>query len=252
MKLFGKEISSNFLSILLFAALAFVIGLGVGRSTHPLERTVRRARNIASQSDEAKVEALDLLTTARELTEGALFAAEIDNSIQFISLALGEVYLEYEMWTKATQYLEMSREIVPSDFAVNYGLGVAYASLYNLSESGSMGKQDLMDNAVTSLENALQASPDDADTHYLLGMLYWYDGQSSAALAQFNAVLDEFPEDVPSLMAAARIYFEQEDYESAKSIYLQLENALSVDDSRFNTVQENLEVLNAAILEGGS
>lgn len=230
--------------------ICLLLGFSAGRITHPVEMAIRKARRISPRGDTEKMEALDVLDTASEFIDLALKNGEIQEMRHFISLALAEHLIQREMWYEAEEYLEYSQEILPGDYSVNYDLGVVYASLYNI-EQDEVTKLDYLDAAIDCLNVAIEAQPDDANSHYLLGILYYNYGFLNDAMDNFEVVLDQFPQDIPTLLAQARVYYDRGNYEQAKKLYLKLENLLSVDDDRFDTVEENLEIVNEAILEEG-
>lgn len=236
--------------ILSLLPIVALLAFSVGRSTSPFERTVRKAERLSKEGNQGKIEALDAIEAANEFIDIALAKHEVEEMRQYIALALGEILVRSEMWVEAENYLLIAYEVLPSNFNVNYDLGIVYGSLYNTSQS-EIEKDDYMDKAIGHLETALIAQPDSADTHYLLGVLLYENHYVYEALEHFQTILDEYPDDTASLLSVARIYYDQEKYQSAKKIYLKLENLLTSDHSKYDVVQENLEILNEIIFEEG-
>lgn len=230
--------------------IAILIGFTIGRSSAPFERSIRKAERLSKEGNQGKIEALEVIEAANEFIDIALAKHELEETRHYIALALGEVLVKSEMWLEAEEYLLMAYDVLPSNFNVNYDLGVVYGSLYQIEDS-EVQKIEYMDLAKSHLETALIAQPDSADTHYLLGILLYEDYQINEALNHFQTILDAYPDDTSALLSVARIYYDQEKYQDAKKIYLKLENLLSTDHSKYDVVQENLEIINEIIFEEG-
>ncbi len=227
--------------------LMFLLGFGIGRTTHPMERGIRRAQRLMHLGTLAeRREAMDSLNSLKHFYDIATSYAKLEQTRYFMGAAFGEVLVRNQMWYEAITNLILARNIMPDDFSVNFSLASAYASLYNIEQTPTM-KQKYYDLAVGSLNVALSRKPEDPDANYLMGMLLFLNGQASDAMKYFQATLKANPDHVDALMSIARIYYDAGNIEAAKKIYLSLESKLPASSTTFRIVQQNLDKINEAI-----
>jgi len=228
--------------IVIILVVAFFIGWMFGRSFCPITRSIRRAQNLVSRGIEGKKQALEILKKQDEFIELARKKAQLEEVQKVIALSLGKELIRHEMWLEAIRYLSEARELLPGDYEINYNLGVAYASLYDLQREG-VQKNQYQRKAMDYLFAAEYARPESADTQYLLGMMYYKSGLQGKALTAFYKVLKKYPKDVGSLLGVARIYYDRSEFGKARKIYLKLQNILPPDNPKAKLVRKNLEAL---------
>ncbi len=227
---------------IVISIVALLLGFMLGRSYCPINRAIRQAQNLVNKGIPGKKNALEILNKQNAAIELALKKVQLEETRKVIALSLGKVLIEHEMWNEAEKYLLEAYSLLPGDFSINLNLGIAYSSLYRLENEG-VKKAEYLRKAFKHLEAALTARPDNADAHYLLGMLYYYDNQASLAYSHFKKVLEKYPDDVNSLLAAARILYDNGDMESARKIYMKLENQLPANHPKMKQIQDNLRQL---------
>lgn len=229
--------------------VAMLLGFMLGRSFCPITQAIRQAQNLTTKGVEGKKQALGILNRQNAAIELALKKVHLEETRKTIAVSLGKVLIEHEMWLEAEKYLQEAYSLLPGDFSINLNLGITYSSLFRLEGQG-LKRNEYQKKAFQHLNAALTARPDNADVHYLLGMLYYYDKQPEQAYTHFRKVLDLYPDDVKSLLALARILYDSGDVEAARKIYLKLENQLPANHPKMKQIQENLRLLDEAGLDG--
>ncbi len=234
---------------LVIAVVALLLGFMIGRSYCPVTRAIRKAQKLTVKGIAEKKEAMKLLDEQKAFIELALKNVQLEETRKVISLSLGKKLLEHEMWIEALKYLNEAYSLLPGDYSINQSLAIAYSSMYRLEQDGAK-KIEYQRSAFKHLEAALKVRPDNADSHYLIGMMYYYDAQIDQAYQHFSQVLKRYPDDVNSLLAVARILYDKGDIESARKIYLKLENQLPANHPKAKQIEENLRKINEGSLDG--
>lgn len=229
--------------ILILAIVAsFSIGFFAGQSFTPFNRALRKAQDLTRRGISEKKEAIAILTKQKELLDAAFKYAGMEKQRQIIALSLVSVLVKYEMWNEALQYLDIAREITPSDYSVLYNYALIYYNLKN-SETDQVKKKEYESKAINYIELAVAKAPHNPEANYLYGALLYEKGDIDKALGIFTEIIKVNPNDVRALFAIARIYYDKKEYEKSKKIYLKLQSILPKDSREMQKVLENLEIL---------
>lgn len=227
---------------------AVILGIGlffgymIGKSSDRMTVAVRKAQNLSNKGIEEKKDAVAILLKQKELMDYSFKYAQNSRELQIISASLANILVKYEMWNDALKYLEISRQILPADFTLNFNLGYVYYRLF-MSETKPSIKDNAYRQSQTYLELAAKLNPEDTETYYYLGLLMYENHLYTDALGYFLMVLTKNPSDVNTLFAAARTYYDTGEKDKARKIYLKLQTLLPKDSPRLDTVIKNLRQL---------
>ncbi|MFN4216620.1 MAG: tetratricopeptide repeat protein [Brevinematales bacterium] len=221
-----------------------MIGFVLGVSQNPVTRAIRVAEKLAaSQKIQDKKEALEKLTKQKELIQLATINARIENARRLVALSLADRLIAQKMWKEANYYLTLAHDIVPGSAGIAYREGLVW---YNLAyTSTSRVEQDsYLKKAEERLLFVLKQEPNNPDALYLLTIMALQSGDVKQAYEYISRAYKVNPKNVDILFALGRVYFEMGDYEQAKKVYGRLQAILPKNDSRWDTVEKNLQILN--------
>ncbi len=235
-----KKIDRVFLFLIIVAS--FSIGFFTGQSLTPFNRALRKAQELTRKGVPEKEKAVEILTKQKELLDASFKYAQLEKERQIIALSLANVLIKYEMWNEALKYLEIAREILPQDYAINYNFALVY---YNLRKTltNQAQQKEYEEKAISYLKIALDRAPESLEANYLFGAMLYERGNIDEALQKFITILQQNPNEIRTLFAVARIYYDKREYEKAKKIYLRLQNILPKNSKEMEKVIQNLEIL---------
>ncbi|MCX7820540.1 MAG: tetratricopeptide repeat protein [Brevinematales bacterium] len=236
-----KKVDWVFIVIIIFAS--FSIGFFAGQSFTPFNRALRKAQELTRRGVAEKEKAVEILTKQKELLDASFKYAQLEKERQIIALSLANVLIKYEMWNEALKYLDIAREILPGDYAINYNYAFIY---YNLKKTvtNQAQQKEYEEKALSYLEIALNKIPESPEANYLYGAMLYESGNIDKAAEKFLNILKQNPNEVRSLFALARIYYDKKDYTKAKKLYLKLQQILPKNSNEMEKVMQNLEILN--------
>jgi len=233
----------NKLLFVLIIVVAVSLGFFVGQSMTPANRALRKAQELARRGITEKKEAVEILTKQKDLLDYSFKYAQLEKERQIIALSLANILIKYEMWPDAIKYLEIAKEILPGDFAVNYNLGFVYYKLFQL-EKEPLKKDKYYKLAESYINTALQIDPEDIDANYLKGVFLFENRLYTDALAYFSKVLEKNPNEVNTLFTLGRMYYDMGELEKARNVYLKLQTVLPKRSAQMDRVINNLEIIN--------
>ncbi|MCX7882316.1 MAG: tetratricopeptide repeat protein [Brevinematales bacterium] len=220
------------------------IGFLLGVSQNPVTRAIRVAEKLAaSQKIEDKKASLERLTKQKDLITLATLNARVENARRLVALSLADRLIAQKMWNEAARYMEIARDITPGSTGIAYREGLIY---YNLaytavtpSERDAYAKK-----AEERLRFVLKQEPENPDALYLLTLMALESRDAKQAYEYIARAYKVNPKNVDILFALARVYYELGEYEQAKKVYGRLQTLLPKNDSRLETVERNLDILN--------
>lgn len=234
------KIHVSVLIVLLMSTL--LLGFFIGQTFTPFNMAFRKAQELSRRNKASKETALSLLTSQKELIEASVMYSKLENERHIIALSLANSLIQNEMWQEALQYLLIARDIKPNDYLVLYNFATVY---YNLSGSAltNSQKDEYSRLAYENVRAAIDLNPESIDANYLMGALFYDRRMYSEALNYFKIILNKVPDEPRALFAAARLYYNTGDLESAKKIYLKLEGILPKNSIELDRVEKNLLII---------
>ncbi|URA11060.1 tetratricopeptide repeat protein [Thermospira aquatica] len=226
-----------------FFLVGFVGGFFLGMAQNPVTSAIRKAEKLAaSQKLEDKKNALESLSQQKELIRLATINARIENARKLVAFSLADRLIVQRMWFEAARYLEIAQDITPASAAVAYRQGLVY---YNLAFAATnLSMQDAyLKKADERLRFVLKQEPENPDALYLLALMALQRKDAREAYQYLSIAYKVNPKNVDILFALARVYYELGDYEQAKKVYGKLQSILPKNDSRWDTVEKNLQLL---------
>ncbi len=223
--------------------VGLVIGFFVGMAQNPVTSAIRKAEKLAaSQKIEDKKNALEALSQQKELIRLAILNARVENARRLVAFSLADRLIVQRMWFEAARYLEIAQDITPASAAVAYRQGLVY---YNLAFAATnLPMQDTyLKKADERLRFVLKQEPENPDALYLIALMALQRGDAKEAYQHISLAYKVNPKNVDILFALARVYYELGDYEQAKKVYGRLQSILPKNDSRWDTVEKNLQLL---------
>ncbi|NPV38099.1 hypothetical protein BREVNS_1056 [Brevinematales bacterium NS] len=220
------------------------VGFLLGVSQNPVTRAIRVAEKLAaSQKLENKKEAIERLTKQKELIRLAIINARVENARRLVALSLADRLIAQKMWNEASRYLSIARDIMPGSTGIAYREGLV---LYNLAYTASSRTQQdaYLKQAEERLLFVLKQEPENPDALYLLTLMALQAGDTKQAYEYISRAYKVNPKNVDILFALARVYYEMGEYDQAKKVYGRLQTILPKNDSRWDTVERNLQILN--------
>jgi len=133
-------------------------------------------------------------------------AIELDPSYQAAYANLGVAYYQLGEFGRAASQYEKALELDPDDIEVAYNLGALY--LQQALSSGSQYDPELLDQAITQLENVNEKAPDLAEPYFSLGVAYSILNQNNQAVEAFKAFLARDSGQDPRASQQAEHYLE--------------------------------------------
>ena len=231
----------------LLAVLVGFVGFGIGGYNCPINRMLRKAQELAAKPDvESKKNSIEALNEAREFIDLAMENLKIEESRQMFALALGEMLMKSDMWLEAIKYLDIAYSILPGDYSINYDIAFCYMRMYQFA-ADTQKKEEYYQKTLHHGTVAFGLLPDNPNINYLMGILKFDKGDLKGAMKNFSVILAKYPDDVDTLLAAARIYFETGDYTKAQKIYIKLESILPEGHPKLKLVEQNMQNLSGSM-----
>ncbi len=233
----------------LIAVLLGFVGFGIGTYNNPVTIMIRKAQVLAAKPDvESKKNAIEALNEAHEYIDVAMEKLKVEESRQMFALALGEMLMKSDMYLEAVKYLEIAYSILPGDYSINYDLAFCTMRMYQFA-ADPQKKEELYQKTIHHGSIAYGLRPDNPNINYLMGILKFDKGDLKAAMKNFTVILDKYPDDVDTLLAAARIYYEWGDYDKAQKIYIKLESILPEGHSKLKLIEKNMQNLSGSMAD---
>lgn len=235
--------------VLVFAGALLAAGFAgfvASRSFDPMTVALRKAQELSRRGIEQKKEAVAILTSQKELNDYAFKYAQNSQELQIIALSLANILIKYEHYPDALKYLEIAKSIKPADYGVQFHLGLVYFNLLSAEKSPAL-RQDYRTKALRHLETANGLLPENVDARYLLGLIHYQDRVFSEALPLFLGILQSHPDEPNTLFAVGRLYYDSGELEKAQKIYLKLQTILPKDDPKHMIVSRNLRIISESL-----
>jgi len=133
-------------------------------------------------------------------------AIELDPEYQAVYANLGVVYYQLEQLDLAAQQYEKALELNPDDGEVTYNLGAL--NLQRALISGTDPDPELMAQAISLLERALELSPGLAEPYFSLGVAYIAQDNKEKAIESFQSFLAKDSGNDPRASQEAQRYLD--------------------------------------------
>ena len=133
-------------------------------------------------------------------------AIELDPEYQAVYANLGVVYYQLEQLDLAAQQYEKALELNPDDGEVTYNLGAL--NLQRALISGTDPDPELMTQAISLLERALELSPGLAEPYFSLGVAYIAQNNKEKAIESFQSFLEKDSGNDPRASQEAQRYLD--------------------------------------------
>ena len=133
-------------------------------------------------------------------------AIELDPEYQAVYANLGVVYYQLEQLDLAAQQYEKALELNPDDGEVTYNLGAL--NLQRALISGTDPDPELMAQAISLLERALELSPGLAEPYFSLGVAYIAQDNKEKAIESFQSFLEKDSGNDPRASQEAQRYLD--------------------------------------------
>jgi len=133
-------------------------------------------------------------------------AIELDPGLQAAYANLGVAYYQLGEFDRAASQYKKALELDPEDIEVTYNLGALYLQ-QALSAEGQYDPE-LLQQAVTQLENVNEQAPDLAEPYFSLGVAYSILNQNDRATEAFEAFLARDSGQDPRASQQAKRYLE--------------------------------------------
>lgn len=133
-------------------------------------------------------------------------AIELDPGLQAAYANLGVAYYQLGEFDRAASQYKKALELDPEDIEVAYNLGALYLQ-QALSAEGQYDPE-LLEQAITQLENVNEQAPDLAEPYFSLGVAYSILNQNDRAIEAFEAFLARDSGQDPRASQQAERYLE--------------------------------------------
>ena len=215
------------------------LGLTFGMSAMGCSRNHIEAIELSNEADSAvKVDTAGAIQKYEQ-------AIQLDPSNHLIIWKLSKAYEKKEDWDKMASSLSRAISVAP-EFA-NYWERRGYA-LTKLAEAGN---PDAWNEAKEPLKKCIEADPNRAWCHFLLGDAYWWTDETQEALQAYTHAIEHDPR-VPSFyVGLAEAYQVLRMYKEAGDVLAQgTQNIQATEDTRDHVYNMFLLQFNLAQVEG--
>lgn len=199
--------------------------------------------------------AFDLYTNAednKDLEEAARMYSSVINQKIYASERLAVVYrilgdrsLQSEQFGFAAKYYTEALKITPAKTSVHYGLGLAYANLYETSADANQ-KREFLVRAEEEIRYAVSKDAENPNYHATLAtILGVYKGDTKAALDEISLALRYNPDNIEYIFLLARLEYDASDFEKSIRAYRRIIELSGDSYNTRKTAEENIAKINS-------
>ncbi|MCS7299383.1 MAG: hypothetical protein RMJ37_05445 [Spirochaetia bacterium] len=230
------------IGVILLCSFTFFVGYQLGLVNTPQKAVKDRATELIDQNKRG--EAIKVLELGRRELQLVIDAVELDVYRAQIYKNLARQYFMRDMWGLAIENSQKALNFLPTDANLYFMIGL---SLFQLSKTLEDKEQikNYIDRAEINLQKSLKMNPDYFDARYSLAIVKIEKGEYGSALEHLNYVLNLEPNNVSSLFARARVYYELGELLKARDDYTKLLNILLPNDPRRRKVLENIRIIDS-------
>lgn len=230
------------IGVILLCSFTFFVGYQLGLVNTPQKAIKDRAAELIDKNKRG--EAIKVLELGRRELQLVIDAVELDVYRAQIYKNLARQYFMRDMWKLAIENSQKALNFLPTDANLYFMIGL---SLFQLSKTLEDKEQikNYIDRAEINLQKSLKINPDYFDARYSLAIVKIEKGEYSSALEHLNYVLNLEPNNVSSLFARARVYYELGELLKARDDYIKLLNILLPNDPRRKKVLENIRIIDS-------